>query len=295
MITDFRLQVFDTVARELSFTRAAEVLSISQPAVTKHIKELERLLSTPLFRRSGNRIALTEQGEMLRRYVKDILDGYGRLSDAVSESRGDYYGHLKIGASTTIMQYILPDILAHFKRRYPSVEVTLIGGNSQEVLLEVESGRVDVALVEDAHTSSSFHYEHFAEDKVVMVSAHNSKESITVDKLVKLPLVLRENGSGTLEVIIRELQRHGISRRMLNIEMQIGSSEGIVRYLKLSKCYALISEAAVRDYIKRGELHVVDVDNLDIVRSLRFATLHGYRSRIVDLFITFCLEYHYNQ
>ncbi len=290
MITDFRLQVFDTVARELSFTRAAEELSISQPAVTKHIKELERLLSVPLFRRSGSRISLTTHGEALRPLVRDVLGSYERLSEAISESTGDYSGRLKIGASTTITQYILPEILAQFRRRYSSIEVVLMGGNSEDVLSEVERGVVDVALVEDAHILSTYHYEEFMRDRIVLVSARGATRKIAIEDVVKLPMVLRESGSGTLDVIERELNKCHITRRMLNIEIQIGSSEGIVRYLKSSKCYAFISEAAVKDYIERGELYVVDIEGLNIDRKFRFATLHGNSSRLVELFKTFCKE-----
>ncbi len=291
MITDFRLQVFEMVARELSFTRAAVELNISQPAVTKHIKELERLLSVPLFRRSGSRISLTEQGGQLLPLVRDVLSRYELLSDAVGESRGDFSGRLRIGASTTIMQYILPEILAEFRKRYPLIDVVLMGGNSEEVLSEVECGVVDVALVEDAHILSTYHYEELARDRVVLVAAQKSISKIAVEKIVTLPMVLRESGSGTLDVIERELRSHNITRQMLNVEIQIGSSEGIVRYLKSSKCYAFISEAAVKDYIDRNELYVVDVEGLNIVRKFRFATLHGNSSRLVELFKTFCKEH----
>ncbi len=290
MITDFRLLVFVTTARELSFTRAAEELCVSQPAVTKHIKELERVLSAPLFRRCGNRISLTEEGEQLLPLAKGILDGYERLNGAMSVADDEMSGRLRIGASTTITQYILPEILAKFKLKYPKLEITLMSGNSEEVLSEVERERCDIALVEDAHSSSMFHYEHFMGDKVILVCAHKRSNKITATELVKLPLILRENGSGTLDVIEKELLTHNITRRMLNIEMQIGSSEGIVRYLKSSKCYAFISKVAVADYLKRGELYQCDIEGFNIERALRFAHLHGASKHSVEIFKSFCLE-----
>ncbi|MFR9619751.1 MAG: LysR substrate-binding domain-containing protein [Rikenellaceae bacterium] len=290
MMTDFRLLVFVTTARELSFTRAAVELNISQPAVTKHIKELERLLSTPLFRRSGNRISLSDDGERLLPIVESILGGYRDLTDAVSLSEDGYSGHLRLGASSTITQYILPDILARFRESYPRVTITLVSGNSEEVLAMVEQGRVDMALVEDANTQSSFHYDNFRCDRVVLVSASGKRRRIEMGDIAKLPLVLRENGSGTLEVVLRELQRHDIVRRGLNVVMQIGSSEGIVRYLKASKCYAFISQAAIIDSLQRGELSVVDVEGFSIERMLRFATLHGSSSQLCELFKEFCME-----
>lgn len=291
VIIDFRLQVFVVVARELSFTRAAEELAVSQPAVTKHIKELERLLSVPLFRRSGNRISLSDEGARLLPFAKGVLEGYEKLDGALEVAEGEMSGRLRIGASTTIAQYILPEILARFRGAYPGVEVTLMSGNSEEVLAEVESDRVDVALVEDAHSSPMFHYESFFDDRVVLVSSHPSHAKIGVEEVVKLPLVLRENGSGTLEVVERELMQHHITRRMLRVEMQIGSSEGIVRYLKASSCYAFISEMAVAEYLCREELYVFDIEGVEIGRTLRFAQLHGLSNRRVELFKNFCLNH----
>lgn len=294
MITDFRLQVFVTVARELSFTRAAEELNISQPAITKHIKELEKMLSVALFRRGRNRITLTEDGERLLPLVKSVLRGYEAIGEAVMSESSDYVGRLRIGASTTIAQYILPDILARFRLEYPSIEVVLIGGNSEKILSELEQERIDIALVEDAHTSSLFHYETFMQDSIVLVSANKRPQSINLEDVKRLRLVLRENGSGTLDVVEMELMRHNITRRVLNVEIQIGSSEGIMRYLISSKCYAFISRAAVRDYLQRGDLYITDIDGLAINRSLRFVGLHGHISRLAELFKEYCKTTTYN-
>ncbi len=290
MISDFRLQVFVTVAREMSFTRAAEELCVSQPAITKHIKELERLLSTALFRRSGNRISLTAEGERLLPQATHILGCYQQINDSVDEANGRYSGVLRVGASTTITQYILPAILAKFRKRYPSIEIVLMSGNSEDILREVERERVDVAVVEDAHTSSAFHYEMFRSDRLVLVSAKRREGVISLEQLQRLPLVLRESGSGTLDVLERELRHYNISRKSLNIEIQIGSSEGIVRYLKSSNAYAFISESAVRDYLDRGELYVVELESLTLDRSLRFASLHGGSHRLVELFKEFAID-----
>ncbi|MFI3259908.1 MAG: LysR substrate-binding domain-containing protein [Rikenellaceae bacterium] len=292
MIVDFRLQVFVTTARELSFTRTAEELNVSQPAVTKHIKELERLLSTPLFRRSGNRISLSAGGERLLPLAKSILSGYDRLNEEFDEScDGDSLnGRLRLGASTTITQYILPEILAKFSKSYPRIEITLKSGNSEEILRGIDEERIDLALVEDAHSFPAFHYEKFANDRVVLVSANRVKHPISIDEIEKLPLILRENGSGTLDVVERELAGHNISRRSLNVVMQIGNSEGIVRYLKASKCYAFISQAAVEDYLQREELYLCEIEGVKIERELRFAMLHGTTHRLVELFKEFCLS-----
>ncbi len=288
MLTDFRLKVFVVVAQELSFTRAAAELCVSQPAVTKHIKELERLTSTALFLRQGSRISLTDHGAALLPYAQSILDGYGRLNDTLQQENHSYSGVIRVGVSTTIIQYILPAVLAKFKKVYPQVEIQLKGGNSGDITAEVARQRLDFALVEGATTSSEFHYQTFAEDRLILVSALRSRKMIEIGEIPNLPLIIRESGSGTLDVLERHLTAHHISLRNLNVVMQIGSSEGIIRYLRESNTYAFISQSAVREHIEAGRLTEVTVRGLEIVRPLRVLSLHGHRGRLSDLFIAFC-------
>ncbi len=288
MLTDFRLRVFVVVARELSFTKAAAELCVSQPAVTKHIKELERLCSQTLFLRQGSRIALTSRGAALVPYAQSILEGYDKLNDSLQGEEHGYSGVIRVGASTTIIQYILPAILAKFKNQYPNVEIHLRGGNSEDITSEVISQRLDFALVEGSATSSACHYENLAQDRLILVAARNNVTQIKVKDISSLPLVIRESGSGTLDVLERHLASKNISLRDLNIVMQIGSSEGIIRYLRESESYAFISESAVREHIEAGRLHEVTIEGLEIARSLRVLSLHGHQGRLMELFIEFC-------
>ncbi|MFR9641651.1 MAG: LysR substrate-binding domain-containing protein [Rikenellaceae bacterium] len=283
MITDFRLTVFAVVARELSFTKAAVELNISQPAVTKHIKELERLSSMPLFRRHGSRIALTAGGEMLLERVRDVLEAYERLNDSLQSESGTFSGRVRMGASTTIIQYILPPILAKFHRAYPDIEIVLKSGNSEQMARWVESEELDFAIVEGAGLSTSFHYEHFGDDELVLVGSKPQKGKLSLDELSRVPLVIREVGSGTLEVVERHLSESGLSRRDLNITLQLGSSEGIIRYILASKSYAFISMAAVRDRLDRGELFKIELDIPPIIRPLRYLSLHGKGGRLANI------------
>ncbi len=291
MIKDFRLQVFVVTAQQLSFTRAAQLLNISQPAVTKQIKELERQLSVALFRREGNRITLTSDGERLLPLAQEVLLSYEAINESICSASGNYSGALRIGASTTIAQYILPNILVAFRKSYPAVELSVVSGNSEEVLAELSRDQIDLAMVEDSSNSPLFHYELFAQDKILLLSHNKRPQRISVAELKNLKFVLRESGSGTLAVVEKELHRHNITRRDLSVEMQLGSSEGIIRYLMASKCYAFISSAAVADHLTRGDLYVTDVDELSITRDLRFATLHGHTHHLAELFKTFCYNY----
>lgn len=251
MLTDFRLKVFKTVADRLSFTKAAAELLISQPAVTKQINELERLLGKPLFLRHGNRISLTDDGVRLLEYANRILALYGELRDAFVEEQGAFSGEIRLGASTTLSQYVLPGLLAKFRKLYPDVRVTLFNGNTEQIERQIADGKLDFGMIEGTASNPALHYELFMDDELVLVtSASNTsftREEITAADLPALPLVIRENGSGTLDVLSRELSRHGLSLRQLHIEMQLGSTESIKHYLFYSDTFAFVSVQAVLD------------------------------------------------
>lgn len=298
MITDFRLKVFKTVADRLSFTKAAAELLISQPAVTKQINELERLLGKPLFLRHGNRISLTDDGVRLLEYANRILALYGELRDAFVEEQGAFSGEIRLGASTTLSQYVLPGLLAKFRKLYPDVRVTLFNGNTEQIERQIADGKLDFGMIEGTASNPALHYELFMDDELVLVtSASNTsftREEITAADLPALPLVIRENGSGTLDVLSRELSRHGLSLRQLHIEMQLGSTESIKHYLFYSDTFAFVSVQAVLDKLAANRLRVVEVGDMELVRRFSFVTAHGQRSRLTDLFKQFCLN-HYNR
>ena len=148
MITDFRLKVFKTVADRLSFTKAAAELLISQPAVTRHISELEKQLGVPLFDRCRGNVSLTAHGKLMLDYANRILAIYADLNDTFADDTGRPAGNIRIGASTTIAQYLLPGILASFRRRYPEIDVELANGNTEQIEELVAGGRIDIGMIE---------------------------------------------------------------------------------------------------------------------------------------------------
>ena len=298
MITDFRLRVFKTVADRLSFTKASNELLISQPAVTKHIGELERQLGVPLFVRHGNSITLTAAGELMLDYANRILALYGNLNDAFAENGSEVAGTLRLGASTTIAQYVLPGLLATFRRRYPDVRIELSNGNTYQIEESVAADRLDFGLIEGKASRNTLHYEQFMRDELVLVtSVTNSsfrRMEAGLDELKTLPLVIRENGSGTLDVVEQALAGVGMSLREMNIDIQLGSSESIKRYLYNSGSFAFISVHAVLDELMQNKLRVVEVPKLDMQRKFSFVTAHGHRGRLTELFKQFCIN-NYNR
>ena len=293
MITDFRLKVFKTVAYRLSFTKAAAELLISQPAVTKHISELEKQVGAPLFDRRGGTVSLTPQGALLLDYANRILSLYGNLNDAFADNGCLPSGTIRLGASTTIAQYVLPSMLA-LRRRYPDIRIEMAMGNTERIEELTADGRIDLGVIEGKATGHNLHYEHFMNDELVLVTATANSafrlDEVNRDQLAALPLVIREAGSGTLEVLDEALTRYGLSLREMQIEIQLGSTESIKRYLYHSGAFAFVSVQAVVDELVQHKLRIIDVEGLDIRRSFSFVSAHGQHNRMNDLFKQFCLE-----
>ena len=294
MILDFRLLVFKTVAQKGSFTKAADELSISQPAVSKHINELETQLGGPLFIREIGKITLTEKGEKLLEYSKRILYLYRCINEELTQNGERFSGTLSIGASSTISQYVLPEIVARFKNEHPEIKITIKSGNSEQIEKMLTYGEIDFGIIEGRSNKAGLHYEHFADDEIVLVCADRNENKelteLTLEKLSCLPLVIREYGSGTLDVIEHAIELHGKSLKNMNIEIQFGSTESIKRYLSNSESFAMISISAIRSELKERKLKVIEIKDLEIFREFRFISKQGDHSKLSELFKQFCLK-----
>ena len=163
-MSDFRLKVFRSVAKNLSFTKASQELFVSQPAITKHIQELEAAYQTRLFDRQGSRISLTESGNLLLEHCERILEDYKRLEYEMHLLHNEYTGGLKLGASTTIAQYVLPPLLASFIGKFPQVSLSLLNGNSREIEAALQEHRIDLGFVEGVFRLPNIRYTTFLED-----------------------------------------------------------------------------------------------------------------------------------
>lgn len=204
---DFRLKVFITAARTLSFTRTAEQLFISQPAVSKHVGELESRYKTQLFVRRGSRLELTPAGETLLTCAERLAGDYRRMEYEMSLCASAVEGELRLGASTTIAQYLLPPILARFTTRFPGVRVSMMSGNSDQVEQALCGRSIDLGMVESLSRRQGLHYTLFAPDELVLVARtggpYARTDAVTPDRLRQIPLVLREGGSWTSCAAVR--------------------------------------------------------------------------------------------
>lgn len=297
MVFDFRLKVFHTVAQKLSFTKAAHELFVTQPAVTKHINELEQQLGVPLFKRHGNTISLTLAGQILEKHAVQIFHIYTNIENELAQLNNQVGGTIRIGASTTLAQYVLPKILALFKKAHPTIHFSFINGNSEFIEQQVISEKIDIAIVEGISHHPQINYEPFVKDEIVLVCKTNSKLSqkgeIKPDLLLSIPLILREHGSGTLDVIYKSLSKVHIHPKDLKIEIHLDSTESIKQYLLYSDSAAFLSIHSIAREIRQNEISIIDIKGVDIYRTFQFIRLHGQTTKLPELFKRFCSN-HYN-
>ncbi|WP_430814875.1 LysR substrate-binding domain-containing protein [Carboxylicivirga sp. RSCT41] len=292
---DYRDTVFLAVAENLSFSKAAEELFISQPAVTKHIKELENKYKVDLFERKGNRILLTEAGKLAYSKLLAIRQAYRELEFELGSMGDVFKGELRIGASSTISQYIIPDVIAGFHKRYPQIELYMINGNSFEMEQKLLEKEIDIALVENPSSQANINYLTFFSDAIIAVAGANSRfnkrQSYTLSDIAEWPLVLREKGSGTLDHINRILKGKGIDTEHLNATIHLGSTEAIKGFVKNSDNVALLSDKAVKKELQQKDLIKLSIKNLEMNRDLRLAFRQGHVSDAGQLFTDFLLHY----
>ncbi len=276
---DIRLKVFRCVATHLSFTRASQELFVSQPAISKHIQELEREYNVRLFDRMGSKIQLTQAGQMLLEHANRILKDYQKLEFDMNTLQDNDRGELRIGASTTISQYVMPEIIAHFRRQFPDIRISLLSGNTHEVEAALLAGRIDLGMVEGYLRQPPLKYTPFMNDELVAIvslkGGLSGLESITLEQLKTIPIVLREFGSGSLDVIQKALNKKGVRLSDLNIEMNLGTTEGIKHYVEHSDCMGIVSVRSVSKEILGNVFRIVDIEDLRIERQLAFVEARG--------------------
>ena len=279
-LDNFRLVVFRKVADQLSFRKAAEELYLSQPAVSLQIKALEEDLGVQLFDRTGTQIRLTAAGRVLLGYAEQVSSLLHHAEQEITSLSGDHAGHLALGASTTIAQYVLPRLLGEFSRAYPRIQSTLISGNTEHIVEAVENQKIELGFIEGPARSRGVKTEPFLKDELVLIvsTAHEWAElaSIKSADLCSAPLLMRERGSGTRRVVEMALERSGIKRKSLHIVMELDSTEAIKSAVEAGLGIGFISRWAIaKDLRLDNTFRIVEVDGLRIQRDFLIAYPSG--------------------
>jgi DNA-binding transcriptional LysR family regulator len=268
---DHKLRVFCAVAETKSFSKASELIHLTQPAVSLQIQAMEELYETRLFDRSGNTINLTPAGEILYKRAKEILALYAEAQQNISEITGAIKGSLSIGASSTIGNYLLPHIIAAFKKKVPQVNISLVVSNTKTITERLNAGEIDIALVEGDVSKQRFSVETLISDElvVIMSPAHPwaERRNLPAIELTKEPLILREEGSGTRQIILKHLEEHGLKLDQLKIALVMGSTEAIKGAVEEGLGVSIMSGWAVRKWLKQGLLRAATFKDLKFHRN----------------------------
>lgn len=292
-MADRRLQVFHCVARQLSFTRAAEQLFMTQPAVTFQIKQLEEHFNARLFDRSHGRIALTVAGRTALEYAEKILLLHEELEKRMGELTGGIAGPLMLGASTTIAEFMLPQILGEFKARYPDVQTRLTVANSETIESRIADHTLDVGLIESPSTLANLSSEVCCEDELVLICAPSHplgrRIAVTPEEVAAQPFVSREPGSGTREFTDRYFRSAGIQPEDIERVMELGSPEAIKGLVETGLGVAVMSRATVTKERRLGTLVSVPLEpRLIRILSLVYPN-NRFRSRLLTTFVDYAL------
>ena len=277
-LENFRLRVFRIVAEKRSFRQAAEALFLTQPAVTLQIKALEETLGISLFDRSASGITLTEAGRNLLRYAQRLHKIAEAAEHDLSALQGQEQGELRVGASTTIAQYVLPALIGQFKRLHPKVNLSVLGANTEAVVRGVLEGRLALGMIEGPSLRRDVKVEPFLTDVIAAIAPPHpewSGQPLSVADLAKADLVMREEGSGTRRVVEKALQDAGLQMKSAHVVMELDSTEAIKSAVESGLGIGFVSERAIHKELKLGSLERIAIKGLKIERLLTLVYPRG--------------------
>jgi len=264
-MSDRRLKVFHTVARLLSFTKAAEALHMTQPAVTFQVRQLEEYFNTRLFDRTHNKVNLTPAGERVAEFAERIFDLYSEMENSVRDLTGEISGALTIGASTTIAEYMLPALLGEFKTRYPEINLRLKVSNSEGIVSMVEHNVIDLGVVESPVSNKNLIVEVCHDDQLVVIAPPDHElvkrgGKVKANEIAKYPFVSREEGSGTRDVIMQYLIDEKVNPGDMNFSLELGSPEAIKGAVEAGMGITIISRSIIDKELRLNTLCELQLD-----------------------------------
>ncbi len=295
-IEDHKLKIFCTVAEVKSFSKASEIIHLTQPAVSLQIQALEEFYETKLLDRTSNNVTLTPSGEILYRYAKEILSLYADAEKNIGKLTGLAKGSIVIGASSTIGNYLLPKVIADFRKMCPKIKVNITIGNTKKIVELLHSFNIDVGLVEGDVKSQKIVMDSLLEDElyVIVPSGHpwSKNNEISILDLVKEPFIFREEGSGTRQAVEKSLLRHGINPHNMEVSLILGSNEAIKEAVENGMGISIVSQWAVKKETKCGSIKMLGIKEEKVIRdfSLVFSK-NGVSSHGIEEFLLYIKKY----
>ncbi|MFN2120033.1 MAG: LysR substrate-binding domain-containing protein [Anaerolineales bacterium] len=291
MIDLQKIETFLSATQTLSFSETAKQLHVSQPAVSHQIKALEEDLDATLFERTGSGLRLTEAGRLLLPWAKRLMRDSSDLQ-AIMSSRRDAAGELRIACSTTAGKYVLPQLAARFRSSFPAIQVRILACGPEDVSLNLLEGEAHVGVVSREVRDPSLEIQEFFRDRILLIAPPSHRwandSSIEPAEILKEQVIMREPASGTRSVALAELAKHDIRPEDLNVFLEVGNAEAIVRTVGAGYGIGFVSELATDCALERGSVIEVRVEGLQLRRTIymvRKRLSESYRPR--DAFWSF--------
>ncbi|MBO0544397.1 LysR family transcriptional regulator [Clostridium botulinum] len=287
-----KLRIFYEVAEKLNMTEVAEKLYISQPAVSQTILELENELGVKLFDRINRRLYLTNEGDIFLNYVRRILNMYDDSIRSLKDINSLKTGKLKIGASTTIGIYILPDIIGKFTKEYKGIDTSIAIENTKLISDMILENSIDFAFVEGPVYNEEIIKENFCNDELVFITSPehpwSNKDEISIDEIDKEKIIMREMGSGTREVFESYMTANNVN---YNIAFELGNTEAIKKAVEAGLGISCISKRCIKNEINNNTLSWTKLKEFEIKRKL-ILIYHKdkFLSTLLKTFIKFAIK-----
>lgn len=265
------LVTFVTLAEVRSFTKTAEKLLMSQPSVSLHIKNLEEEFQTKLFHRSPRFLKITQSGELLLERAKQITKIYEKAKEDILELQDSIKGKIKIGASFTIGEYILPSLLSELQRKYQDLEFEVMIGNTEEIIQLVRLLEVDIGLIEGQNNDKELHVVPFMQDELLIVASKGQplvkKKTVRIEDLQNQAWVTREKGSGTRDYLHHVISSNGLRvKSMMTISSNQGIKEAVINGMGLS----LLSRNCVKRDLEHQYLSIIKLRGQTFQRTFSY-------------------------
>ena len=273
---DFRMETFLTVCQCMNFTRASEKLNITQPAVSQHIRFLEKHYNTKLFRYEGKKLRLTGAGEILRNASLTMMHDEQSMQNEMQET--EIEAEIRFGATRTIGDSVMGSVLEKYLARYPQARIHMEVENTHDLLVRLDEGRIDFALVEGFFKKSEYDFQIFSREIYIAVCSPDyvfQNTPVCIEKLFQERLLLREGGPGTREVLERCLEAHNLSVQDFDKRMEVGSMQTIKELTKAGCGITFLYEAAVRRELEEGSLRQIPLQDFPLTHEFTFIWRRG--------------------
>ena len=270
--------VFLAAAECNNFSEAGRNLHISQPAVSQKIENLQKHFGTKLFIRQGKSMQLTEAGQALKPMAKELIHVSRWLEETMVSLQGEVVGEMGVGCSTASGKYLLPGLIAGFRRRFPMVRVNVQVSSRDAVIQQLLSGDLALGVSGKKIEHRDLEYEHLYTDDVILIAPKGHRWAeyprIYTDDLVDEPIILREEAAGTREIVLNDLRQRDIYPEMLNVVMELGNAEAIEMAVEEGIGVAFLSRLAAARGLELGKVVEVQVDGLALKRSIYLVRNH---------------------